>query len=468
MLIKALEGETTTSVGTSLLLFHQRILPNIDNNISCGNSLIGNEFYDNELFYTPKEKRKINAFDWYEGFKNILRNGGFDCVIGNPPWVSLNGKFGNEILSTYAQKYLIEKFSGNTYMPNLYEYFIHKGLELIKTYGLFSFIVPDRLGFNSQFNLLRKKIINNFVIEELLYKAKFPNIVADTLIFRFSKKPSKKNYTFFVGEFNNNLQVKNISEYQKDSEYKFEYQNNNEISIILHKIFAYNKCKPLNQIIESTSGFGGKSNDISETKKNKNQIAILRGRNIKKYSVIGEYYFEFIKKNITGRTTNKEKLGTKEKVLLRKTGIQIFAAFDNSERFPEQSLYFLFGNKTKMSLKYFTALINSNLFQFIYLNKLVTNKDSTAQLKKVDLDIFPVRVINFGENAEKEIHNIIAKNVDKIMLLNIEIQNSKLNSEINTLKREIIFLENKINKNIYKLYDLTPEEIEIIEKLPIN
>jgi len=113
-------------------------------------------------------------------------------------------------------------------------------------------------------------------------------------------------------------------------------------------------------------------------------------------------------------------------------------------------------------------LINSNLFQFIYLNKLVTNKDSTAQLKKVDLDIFPVRVINFGDNAEKEIHNIIAKNVDKIMLLNIEIQNSKLNSEINTLKREIIFLENKINKNIYKLYDLTPEEIEIIEKLPIN
>ncbi len=465
LLIKSMEGETPTSVETSLQLFHERVLPSLENNILSGNSLIGNDFYDNELFYTPKEKRKINAFDWQTAFKDIFKSGGFDCVIGNPPWVSLNGKFGNEILSTYAQKYLIEKFLGNTYMPNLYEYFVHQGFELINDNGLFSFIIPDRLGFNSQFISLRKKIVMNYNIEELIYKAKFPNITADTLIFRFSKKTNSNNYTFLVGEFGKPLQSKSISDYKQDKENKFEYQSNDNISLILQKIFAHNNCKPLNEIIESTSGFGGKSTEITEKQKSKKQIKILRGRNIHKYSIAGEYFFEFVSKNITGRTTDKTKLGIKEKVLLRKTGFPIFAAYDNSERFPEQSLYFLFKNKTNMSLKYFAALINSNLFQFVYINKLVTNKDSTPQLKKVDLDIFPVRIINFEETQESELHDKIVKYVEKIMHANNEKSKSKLQSDIETLNREITFSENQINKHIYQLYNILSDEIEIIENV---
>jgi hypothetical protein len=383
-------------------------------------------------------------------------------VIGNPPWVSLNGKFGNDILKPHAQQYLINKYHGNTYMPNLYEYFVHKGLELINTYGVFSFIVPDRLGFNNQFISLRKKLLQNYKIEELLYKVPFPNIVTDTLIFRFAQKNNFDNYyKIEVGEFGKKTQIKTSEDYLKDNEYRFVYESSNNAFKILNKIFIHNKCKPLGEIVETTSGFGGKSNEITNIRKNEKQIEVIRGRSIQKFSSVTPYFFEFKKENITGRTTDKNKLGVKEKVLLRKTGLPIIATYDESGIYPEQSLYFIFNNKTDNSLKYFTALINSKLFQFVYINKLVTNKDSTPQLKKIDLDKFPVLIC--GKDEAKS-HDQIIKHVDNLLQLNKDLQTASLPEKIEQLKQRIEYNDDKINEIVYELYGLTDEEVKIIEK----
>ena len=379
-----MEGETEASVKQQLTMFHERVLPDLDNNIKDGNSLIDTDIYDSEI--DLGFEKKIKPFSWKNGFPEVFKQGGFDVVIGNPPWVSLNGKFGNDILVPLAQEYLIKKYSGNTYMPNLYEYFVHKGLELIKENGLFSFIIPDRLGFNNQFVTLRRKILQNFKVEELLYKALFPGIVTDTLIFRINgKKYSESNYKIVVGEFGKSKQVKNSKEYLQDPSYCFSYESSDNASKIILKIFSYDKCKPLGEIADTTSGFGGKSTEITEIRKNQKQIEVIKGRSIQKFSAITPYYFEFKTENITGRTTDKNKLGTKEKVLLRKTGYPIISTYDESGIFPEQSLYFIFNNQTNNSLKYFTAIINSTVFQFVYINKLVTNKNSTPQLKKLTL-----------------------------------------------------------------------------------
>jgi len=87
-----------------------------------------------------------------------MKAGGFDAVIGNPPWVSLTGRFRNEIHSEEEIRYLISRFEGNTYMPNMYEYFVAQGLNLMSVNGWFSFVVPDRLGYNAQFTRMRSRI----------------------------------------------------------------------------------------------------------------------------------------------------------------------------------------------------------------------------------------------------------------------------------------------------------------------
>ena len=73
-------------------LFNERVLPDLYNNIKCGNSLIGSDFYkekDLSLFGND-EMQKVNVFDWDKAFPEIFKNGGFDCVIGNPPYVELD------------------------------------------------------------------------------------------------------------------------------------------------------------------------------------------------------------------------------------------------------------------------------------------------------------------------------------------------------------------------------------------
>ncbi|TSA30462.1 MAG: hypothetical protein D4R67_00420, partial [Bacteroidetes bacterium] len=87
LLLKALEGETAASLNQQMELFHERALPNLDRNIQCGNSLIGTDFYDDQLELFPEQIKKINAFDWRTGFPEVFSQGGFDAVIGNPPYV---------------------------------------------------------------------------------------------------------------------------------------------------------------------------------------------------------------------------------------------------------------------------------------------------------------------------------------------------------------------------------------------
>lgn len=136
LLLKAMEGETTSSI-TAEINFGKRILPNLSKNIKCGNSLIGPDFYDNQLDLFSEQMKKINAFDWQSGFPEIFKQGGFDAVIGNPPYVrqELLGDF-KEYFKTHYKVY-----HGTA---DLYAYFFEKGLQIRKEEGLFGIIVANK------------------------------------------------------------------------------------------------------------------------------------------------------------------------------------------------------------------------------------------------------------------------------------------------------------------------------------
>ncbi|MCH7226705.1 Eco57I restriction-modification methylase domain-containing protein [Haloferula sp. A504] len=98
LLLKVLEGETEQVVQRDFLKERQRILPDLGHNIRCGNSLIGPDFYDQpDLPELDDETRyRINVFDWETAFPEVFEQGGFDCVIGNPPYLSIDDVWGNK------------------------------------------------------------------------------------------------------------------------------------------------------------------------------------------------------------------------------------------------------------------------------------------------------------------------------------------------------------------------------------
>ena len=92
---------------------------------------------------------------------------------------------------------------------------------------------------------------------------------------------------------------------------------------------------------------------------------------------------------------------------MRKTGFPLVSTLDATGIYPEQSLYFLYNPQEDHQLEYVLGIVNSKLFQHTFLKWMVTNRDSTPQLKKVHLDDFPIRAIDFSNTGDKSRHDSI-------------------------------------------------------------
>ncbi len=156
--LKALEGER------SQLPPKHHLLPELKYNIICGNSLIGCDFYkDQQLSFTNNEERnRINAFDWNSdaiGFGRIMKNGGFDSVIGNPPYLYSAGQDHPD--------YFSREYQLSEYQTDFYVYFIEKALSVCKPAGKISFIVSDSWLNSERISKLRDHLLRHNRIDSL-------------------------------------------------------------------------------------------------------------------------------------------------------------------------------------------------------------------------------------------------------------------------------------------------------------
>jgi hypothetical protein len=153
LLLKVLEGENQDSLERQIKLFKERALPDLGSNIKCGNSLIGPDFYsvgaghDLPLF-KEDEAYRINAFDWEKEFPEIIKRGGFDAVIGNPPYIRIQTmKEWAPLEVELYKKYYTAASKGNY---DIYVVFIERGLSLLNKSGRLGFILPHKF-FNAQY-----------------------------------------------------------------------------------------------------------------------------------------------------------------------------------------------------------------------------------------------------------------------------------------------------------------------------
>ena len=461
LLLKVLEGETADAITKQIEFFRNRALPNLVTNIKCGNSLIASDFYSKYQLsqFSEDDRFRINIFNWEDEFTFLKQSKGFDVVIGNPPWVSLTGKYRNEIYTERERDFLIRRYNGNTYMPNMYEYFIYKGLELVAKNGLFSFIVPDRFAYNDQFIPLRKKVIDDFNLDEIQYGAPFPGITADTAIFVISSQPSKSDDETSIGNFGETQTNISKARIKDDHRTRFIYEGVNLSQAIVDRIRSMDGITNLSDITRTTSGVGAKTSSVSAERISANQIEILKGRCIGKYEIKQPMFFEFHRDNITGRTTDRAKLSYSPKILIRKTGTDIVAAYDESGVFPEQSLYFTFG-ECSVPVFYLLGLLNSKLMQFIYYTTALTNRKSIAQVKKVDLDSLPIR--SDGADIEKNI-NAVSDAAKQITEIRGMLPNEKTREGKQIKSRLLRHAEQTIDNEIFTIYEMTDKEREYVE-----
>lgn len=196
LLLKVLEGESVHTLNTQLKLFQERALPDLGNNIRCGNSLIGPEFHHNLQMglLTNDDWYRINAFDWKAQFAEIFEaEGGFDAVVGNPPYIRLQTmKEWAPLEVEYYKKCYASAGKGNF---DIYVAFVERSLQLLNDRGRLSFILPHKF-FNAQYGRpLRGLIAEEHYLENVVHfgdEQVFPGATTYTCLLFLNKAGSSR------------------------------------------------------------------------------------------------------------------------------------------------------------------------------------------------------------------------------------------------------------------------------------
>ncbi|MFA7380939.1 MAG: N-6 DNA methylase [Bacteroidia bacterium] len=195
LLLKCMEGETQASIASQLRLFNERILPTLDNNIKDGNSLVDTDFYSTQLDFG--EEKKVKPFSWKNSFPEVFKQGGFDIVIGNPPYIRIQVLIEN---SPSQGDYFSRKYkaaSKGNY--DIYVIFIEHALNILNSTGKVGFILPHKF-FTAQYGEgIRQVLLSRNAIDEIIHfghQQVFANATTYTCILTLSNQRKKKDFDF--------------------------------------------------------------------------------------------------------------------------------------------------------------------------------------------------------------------------------------------------------------------------------
>jgi type I restriction-modification system DNA methylase subunit len=508
LLLKCMEGETEASINQQFKLFNERILPTLDDNIKSGNSLISTDYYDTQLDFG--EEKKIKPFNWKYSFPDVFKQGGFDVVVGNPPYVR------QELIS--AQKeYFQSHYQVFHGMADLYSYFIERSMKLLNPNGLYGVIVANKWMRANYGEPLRRFLKAHNLYEIIDFgdlpvfetATTYPCIIiagnpgkeigpikltlAKTLNFSSlteyvdqNNGPLNKDSLSdagwsLAGEIEQNI-IKKISqvgkplgEYVNRKIYRGVLTGLNEAFVIdaetKERLIAED---PKSEEIVKPFLVGRDIKRYGNPVNTKYLIFTRRGIEIKKYQAILSYLEEFRAQltpkpvdwkgeNWSGRKPGPYKWYeiqdvidyheefNKFKIILPEIALRMQATYDNGKHFSGDTTYII-----PIDDKYLMGIMNSNLFHF-YFSKISSSiRGGYLRFKRQYLEKIPIA--ESSENKEK-----MVEYVNMMLQLNNGLENAKLASQKDQIKTKINHYDNKINDLVYQIYKLTKEEIAIIE-----
>lgn len=172
LLLKVIEEETPATIGAHFDKYNERALPNLNQNIQCGNSLVDNTYfkYNPEAIASEEIFTMIKPFSWQDHFPFIMKEGGFDVIIGNPPYIRIQNMVQ---YSPQEIRYYQSAFSPfSCAMSNnfdKYSLFIERALSLLKLHGRVGYIVPHKFFKIKSGEALRKHISSHQHLREVIY-----------------------------------------------------------------------------------------------------------------------------------------------------------------------------------------------------------------------------------------------------------------------------------------------------------
>lgn len=403
-----------------------------------------------------------NSMEWMLEFPEILGEDGkfqgFDIVIGNPPYgVSIKDNYRKTLEGEYEK------------VPDyeIYYYFVELSHLLLRNSGILDFIIPNTFLFNTFASNYRKNILKKWQINELLDCSAFSIFDSATVrnaIVCFTKDKSIKigyrntnNVKSFIDLLNKKIEyITNDDLLEINNNWSLAFKLDNKILNLINKIRKYpaliNFYPEISQGLIAYDKYKGQNEDIIKSRAyhffsyKEGLKKWLYGEDVNRFCVNwnGKEYIDYCEGIANPRNP---KFFKGERLLIREiTNPSIYAAVTSEEAYNDPAVIIVLDN-SKYNIYYLAAIMNSKLATFYHFNNSPkAGKGAFPKILVKDIKDFPV---SFGTTDEN----------NKLIELVKKIQNIKQEN----ISADISNLENIMNNMIYKIYDLTDEEIKIIE-----
>ncbi len=514
LLLKVLEGETQETLQRQLFA-KQRALPDLAGNIKCGNSLIGPDFYQGRQMdmFDEEERLRINAFDWRAEFAEIMQSGGFDAVIGNPPWGALFSDAELEYHRVKNRKIIVR-------MIDSFMYFLYQSLNKVRPKGMLGMILPDVILYQKDNEKLRRFVLSENSLEAalnmgdvfekvtrpssiLVISASTPNVTsllqtADFTDVSKTEKPAALLDTVRFNEIDQScfLEIPGALIVTKHSERYAVWRRILETPHIRlgDAVDAHGIQRGVSPDLKDAFLVSSNVADRCSLEKEKLRPVVTGGRHVKRYRIEHPDLFliytsrhddfsalpnicAFIDEHKSSITCREVKQGKHpvyalhrprdeniflkpEKLLGVITEDEIVVALDDAQTFATDGLY-LFGVRADIDSKFIMAVLNSRLFIFIYRLLAI---ESGRQVKPAILVDLPISTIDASDRKQKALHDRLVNLVRQMLSLHASRAKRKTAHERTAVERQIAATDREIDALVYELYGLSDEEIRLVEE----
>ncbi len=474
--LKMLENENRTTLQRQRELLAEEtdiaLLPPLQDNIKCGNSLIASDFS-----IMPEDLVRVHAFDWPVQFASILKTGGFDAVIGNPPYVLIDD--GDE------KEYLRSNYESDEGKPDLYKYFIEKSHRLLCEHGRFGMIVPASLLKTPAYKKLRALILKLAVPKVVVTfqgpvfsQAQVNCIVLVTVrggrhteldwIEDETQTPSESTL-YNAGTKLVKLDIKvwrqaveNVFSRPETAKSSWLHKLSNNSVISLGKVGSYTLgMQVYHNTVHSQDEMDRR---ISHALKPGKGVWLResRGTNVQRYLFI-EDMEEWVEYGRRCYHQPAREFSKGPRIVIREiTGERLNCAYTDTDHMPNKAVI-VFRSDT-VNLKFLLGLLNSKLIAK-YVES-TTEKGKQRLFPRISLRsvrTLPIPKLDLNNRADKSRHDKLVLLVEKMLVLMPKLRAAASESEKATLQNAVTATDRQIDQLVYELYGLTPEEIALVE-----